>query len=167
MYNGLLRARLLGITTLDAFKSWMAEHNPQVFASTGRTSRIDPLPAISQQALRNLPTYKGTTIIDTTDPLEPEITVSYRAQTDYSKHPGLEADYEKGIFTRLGAAKEPNRWHTVQPLPNVCRAPPLQCTGRRHYHSLRGRSRLHRGWQQRPSDGISAQVLLSGRAAQA
>lgn len=39
----------------------------------------EPLPAISQQALRNLPTYKGTTIIDTTDPLQPEITVSYRA----------------------------------------------------------------------------------------
>lgn len=73
-----------------------------VFAAEPQT---EPLPAISQQALRNLPTYKGTTIIDTTDPLEPEITVSYRPQTDYSKLPGLEADYEKGIFTRLGAAK--------------------------------------------------------------
>lgn len=104
LYNGLLRARLLGITTLDAFKSWMAEHNPK-FLLPRAEPRIDPLPAISQQALRNLPTYKGTTIIDTTDPLEPEITVSYRAQTDYSKLPGLEADYEKGIFTRLGAAK--------------------------------------------------------------
>lgn len=104
LYNGLLGARLLGITTLDAFKSWMAEHNPQ-FLLPRAEPRIDPLPAISQQALRNLPTYKGTTIIDTTDPLEPEITVSYRPQTDYSKLPGLEADYEKGIFTRLGAAK--------------------------------------------------------------
>lgn len=66
---------------------------------------IEPLPAISQAAICNLKTYKGTTVIDTTDPLEPEITVSYRAQTDYSKLPGLEADYEKGIFTRLGAAK--------------------------------------------------------------
>lgn len=79
LYNGLLGARLLGITTLDAFKSWMAEHNPQ-FLLPRAEPRIDPLPAISQQALRNLPTYKGTTIIDTTDPLEPEITVSYLPQ---------------------------------------------------------------------------------------
>lgn len=104
LYNALLRIRLLGVTTLDAFKSWMAEHNPQ-FLLPRAEPQIAPLPAISQQALRNLPTYKGTTIIDTTDPLEPEITVSYRPQTDYSKLPGLEADYEKGIFTRLGAAK--------------------------------------------------------------
>lgn len=47
-----------------------------VFAAEPQT---EPLPAISQQALRNLPTYKGTTIIGTTDPLEPEITVLYRA----------------------------------------------------------------------------------------
>lgn len=40
---------------------------------------IEPLPAISQAAICNLKTYKGTTVIDTTDPLEPEITVSYRA----------------------------------------------------------------------------------------
>lgn len=104
LYNGLLRARLLGITTLDAFKSWMTEHNPQ-FLLPRAEPQTEPLPAISQQALRNLPTYKGTTMIGTTDPLEPEITVSYRPQTDYSKLPGLEADYEKGIFTRLGAAK--------------------------------------------------------------
>ena len=66
---------------------------------------IEPIPSISQEAIRNLKTYKGTTIIDTTDPLEPEITVSYRPQADYSKIPGLEVDYENSIYTRLGGAK--------------------------------------------------------------
>ena len=88
----------------DFFKARYDAGNPVyvVFAAEPQT---EPLPSISQQALKSLPTYKGTTIIDTTDPLEPEITVSYKPQTDYSKLPGLEADYEKGIFTRLGAAK--------------------------------------------------------------
>lgn len=79
LYDGMLRSRLLGVTTLDAFKAWMTEHNPQ-FLLPRAEPQTEPLPAISQQALRNLPTYKGTTIIDTTDPLEPEITVSYSAQ---------------------------------------------------------------------------------------
>lgn len=92
------------IDTVDQFRAWLADHPVEILYPLDREV-WEPLPAISQQALRNLPTYKGTTIIDTTDPLEPEITVSYRPQTDYSKLPGLEADYEKGIFTRLGAAK--------------------------------------------------------------
>ena len=93
-----------GIDTTAQFKAWLADHPVEILYPLDQET-WEPLPAISQQALRNLPTYKGTTIIDTTDPLEPEITVSYRPQTDYSKLPGLEADYEKGIFTRLGAAK--------------------------------------------------------------
>ncbi len=104
LYNGMLRVRLKGITTLEAFKVWMAEHNPQFLLPLSEP-RIEPLSAISQQALRNLSTYKGATMIGTTDPLEPEITVSYRPQTDYSKLPGLEVDYEKCTTTRLGAAK--------------------------------------------------------------
>lgn len=104
LHNGLLRVRLIGATTLDEFKAWMAEHNPQFLLPRAKPL-IEPLPSISQAAIRNLKTYKGTTIIDTTDPLEPEITVSYRPQADYSKIPGLEVDYEHGIYTRLGGAK--------------------------------------------------------------
>lgn len=92
------------IDTVDQFKAWLADHPVEILYPLEQEV-WEPLPAISQQALRNLPTYKGTTIIDTTDPLAPEITVSYRAQTDYSKLPGLEVDYEKCTTTRLGAAK--------------------------------------------------------------
>ncbi|MSA01023.1 hypothetical protein GKG41_06725 [Lactonifactor sp. BIOML-A5] len=92
------------IDTVDQFRAWLADHPVEILYPLDREV-WEPLPAISQQALRNLPTYKGTTIIDTTDPLEPEITVSYRPQTDYSKLPGLEVDYEKCTTTRLGAAK--------------------------------------------------------------
>lgn len=104
LHNGLLRVRLIGVTTLDEFKAWMTEHNPQFLLPRAKPL-IEPLPAVSQAAIRNLKTYKGTTIIDTIDPLEPEITVSYRPQADYSKIPGLEVDYEHGIYTRLGGAK--------------------------------------------------------------
>lgn len=96
---------VLGVaTSVSEFAAWL-QANPTTIVYQLAEEVWEPIPAISQQALHNLPTYKGTTIIGTTDPLEPEITVSYRPQTDYSKLPGLEADYEKGIFTRLGAAK--------------------------------------------------------------
>ncbi len=98
-----------GFANAPECKAWLTQKNaegkPLYYCYETAEESWEPLPTISQQALRNLPTYKGTTIIDTTDPLEPEITVSYRPQTDYSKLLGLEADYEKGIFTRLGAAK--------------------------------------------------------------
>lgn len=93
------------IDTVDQFKAWLADHPVEILYPLDQET-WEPLPAISQQALRNLPTYKGTTIIGTTDPLEPEITVSYRPQTDYSKLPGLEVDFESGVETRLGAAKK-------------------------------------------------------------
>ena len=96
---------VLGVaTSVSEFAAWL-QANPTTIVYQLAEEVWEPLPTISQQALRNLPTYKGATMIGTTDPLEPEITVSYRPQTDYSKLPGLEADYEKGIFTRLGAAK--------------------------------------------------------------
>lgn len=66
------------IDTVDQFRAWLADHPVEILYPLDREV-WEPLPAISQQALRNLPTYKGTTVIDTTDPLEPEITVSYRA----------------------------------------------------------------------------------------
>lgn len=90
-------------------KAWLAQKNaegkPFYYCYETAEETWEPLPAISQAAIRNLKTYKGTTIIDTTDPLEPEITVSYRPQADYSKIPGLEVDYENSIYTRLGGAK--------------------------------------------------------------
>lgn len=96
---------VLGVaTSVSEFAAWL-QANPTTIVYQLAEEVWEPLPAISQQALHNLPTYKGTTIIGTTDPLEPEITVSYRAQTDYSKLPGLEVDYEKCTTTRLGAAK--------------------------------------------------------------
>lgn len=67
------------IDTVDQFKAWLADHPVEILYPLEQEV-WEPLPAISQQALRNLPTYKGTTIIDTTDPLEPEITVSYIPQ---------------------------------------------------------------------------------------
>lgn len=95
---------------LESLKAFCEEQEaagtPITFFYEMKDPIAEPLPAISQQALRNLPTYKGTTIIGTTDPLEPEITVSYRPQTDYSKLPGLEVDYETGTEIRLGAAKK-------------------------------------------------------------
>ena len=98
-----------GFANAPECKAWLTQKNaegkPLYYCYETAEESWEPLPAISQQALRNLPTYKGTTIIDTTDPLAPEITVSYRAQTDYSKLPGLEVDYEKCTTTRLGAAK--------------------------------------------------------------
>lgn len=65
-------------------KAWLVQKNaegqPLYYCYETTEETWEPLPAISQQALKSLPTYKGTTIIDTTDPLEPEITVSYRPQ---------------------------------------------------------------------------------------
>ncbi|MSA15275.1 hypothetical protein GKG47_23045, partial [Lactonifactor sp. BIOML-A3] len=72
LYNGLLRARLLGITTLDAFKAWMTEHNPQ-FLLPRAEPQTEPLPSISQQALNNLKTFQNYTYIVCQDRLHPEI----------------------------------------------------------------------------------------------
>lgn len=99
-----------GFANAPECKAWLTQKNaegkPLYYCYETAEESWEPLPAISQQALRNLPTYKGTTMIGTTDPLEPEITVSYRPQTDYSKLPGLEVDFESGVETRLGAAKK-------------------------------------------------------------
>lgn len=70
---------VLGVaTSVSEFAAWL-QANPTTIVYQLAEEVWEPLPTISQQALRNLPTYKGTTIIDTTDPLEPEITVLYRA----------------------------------------------------------------------------------------
>ena len=72
-----------GFANAPECKAWLTQKNaegkPLYYCYETAEESWEPLPAISQQALRNLPTYKGTTIIDTTDPLQPEITVSYRA----------------------------------------------------------------------------------------
>ena len=72
-----------GFANAPECKAWLTQKNaegkPLYYCYETAEESWEPLPASSQQALRNLPTYKGTTVIDTTDPLEPEITVSYRA----------------------------------------------------------------------------------------
>lgn len=73
-----------GFANAPECKAWLTQKNaegkPLYYCYETVEESWEPIPAISQQALRNLPTYKGTTIIDTTDPLEPEITVSYLPQ---------------------------------------------------------------------------------------
>ena len=70
-----------GFSDADAVQAWLVQKNaegkPLYYCYETVEESWEPLPAISQQALRNLPTYKGATMIGTTDPLEPEITVSY------------------------------------------------------------------------------------------
>lgn len=69
-----------GITTVELLKKYLTEHNCKVIVRTD-TPTFEPFSEDIQAKLNALTTYYGTTVLYTTDDLQPTVNVNYVADT--------------------------------------------------------------------------------------